>query len=264
MGSRPGPSDAQLRLALENMSARLDDPAAPDLVARVRARLETEPRATRHRRINRYAFVGVAVAIAMSMLLAFSPGTRRALADWLGLRGVHIERTVPPPTALGGELDLGAPVTLAEAEQRTDFDVLLPRRLGPPDEIYLADSPIGGRVDLLYRSRRDLPPAAASGVGMLLTEFRGDTRFGVIFKRVGDDVRVESVTVAGNEGVWLEGGPHTVTYTDNRGRTFDDRTRLAGNTLIWEHGALTLRLESGLSKEEAIRVAASMSSASAS
>jgi hypothetical protein len=170
---------------------------------------------------------------------------------------------VPPPTALGGELDLGAPVTLAEAEQRTDF-VLLPRRLGLPDEIYLADSPIGGRVDLLYRSRRDLPPSAPSGVGMLLTEFRGDTRFGVIFKRVGDDVRVESVTVAGNEGVWLEGGPHTVTYSDNRGRTFDDRTRLAGNTLIWEHGALTLRLESGLSKEEAIRVAASMSSAGAS
>lgn len=32
MGSRAGPSDAQLRVALESLSARLDDPSAPDLL----------------------------------------------------------------------------------------------------------------------------------------------------------------------------------------------------------------------------------------
>jgi hypothetical protein len=264
VGSRPGPSDAQLRVALESLSARLDDPSAPDLVARVRARLESESRATPPRRMTRYAFAGVAVAVAVSMVLAFSPGTRRAVAGWLGLRGIHIERAVPPPTAVGGELDLGAPVTLVEAERQTDFDVLLPRGFGLPHEVYLAENPKGGRVDLLYRPRRDLPPAAASGVGMLLTEFRADTRTEIISKRVGPDVRVEPVTVAGNNGVWLEGGTHTLTYTDDRGRSFEDRTRLAGNTLIWERGPLTLRLESGLSKEDAIRVAASMSRASPS
>jgi hypothetical protein len=208
--------------------------------------------------MTRFAFAGVAVAVAVSMVLAFAPGTRRALAGWLGLRGVHIERVVPPPTALGGGLDLGTPVTLAQAERQTAFDVLVPRGLGLPDEIYLAESPKGGRVDLLYRLRRDLPPAAASGVGMLLTEFRADTRTEIISKRVGPDVGVAPVTVVGNDGVWLEGGTHTVTYTDESGRAFEDRTRLAGNTLIWERGPLTLRLESGLSKDDAIRVAAGL------
>jgi hypothetical protein len=34
--------------------------------------------------------------------------------------------------------------------------------------------------------------------------------------------------------------------------------RLAGNVLLWERGELTLRIESGLTKEGAVRVAASV------
>jgi hypothetical protein len=66
---------------------------------------------------------------------------------------------------------------------------------------------------------------------------------------------VEPVTVDGREGVWLEGGPHTVTFLDEDGEPVVDHTRLAGNTLIWERGSLTLRLESELTKEEAVRIA---------
>jgi hypothetical protein len=249
--SRPYPSDAELVRALEDVGARLDDPATPYLATRVRARLETEaaPRPA-HSRWVRLLVAGVGVAVVVSAVLAFSPATRRAVAGWLGLRGVEIERVdEPPPTALGGELDLGEPVSLSEAERRADFDlVLLPEdRFGPPDELYFDDSPSGGRVDVLYRSGSTLP--------ILLTEFRGDTEAPVIRKTVGDDVVVEPVTVDGREGVWLEGGPHTVTFLDEDGEPVVDHTRLAGNTLIWERGSLTLRLESELTKEEAIRVA---------
>jgi hypothetical protein len=186
----------------------------------------------------------------VSAVLAFSPATRRAVAGWLGLRGVEIERVdEPPATALGGELDLGEPVSPREASRRADFDlVLLPEdRFGPPDELYFADVPSGGRVDAVYGSESGLP--------ILLTEFRGNTDAPTIRKTVGDDVIVEPVTVDGGEGVWLEGGPHTVTFVDENGEAVVDNTRLAGNTLIWERGDLTLRLESDLSKEEALRVA---------
>jgi len=251
--SRQHPSDAQLVTALEDVGARLDDPATPYLATRVRARLETEAAQTvaapASRRV-RFAFAGGVVAVALSMVLAFSPATRHAVAGWLGLRGVEIERVdEPPPTALGGDLDLGEPVTLREAERRADFDLVLPPedRFGPPDELYFADSPSGGRVDVLYRSGSALP--------ILLTEFRGDTETPIIRKTVGDDVVVEPVTIDGSEGVWLEGGPHTVTFLDEDGEPVVDRTRLAGNTLIWERGSLTLRLESELTKEEAIEIA---------
>jgi hypothetical protein len=249
-------SHAQFLALLEDVSTRLEDPPATYLATRVRARIETAPRAAPGSRWVRYAVAGVAAALLVSMLIALSPSTRRAVADWFGLRGVEIERDATPPTVLGGELDLGRAVTLTEAEHSVAFDVLVPRGLGAPDEVYVADSPTGGRVDLLYQPDQDLPPAAASGVGMLLTEFRADSE--VISKRVGDDVRVESVTVDGNEGVWLEGGTHVVELTDESGEQLVDNTRLAGNTLIWQRGALTVRLESGLAKEDAIRIARSL------
>ena len=251
MRSRQHPSDASLVSALEDVGVQLDDPATPYLAARVRARLESDaaPTTAAPSRRVRIAFAGGVVAVALTMVLAFSPATRHAVAGWLGLRGVEIERVdEPPPTALGGELDLGEPVTLMEAEQRAGFDlVLLPEdRFGPPDELYVTDAPSGGRVDVLYRSGSALP--------LLLTEFRGDTEAPLIRKSVGDDVAVEPVTIDGHEGVWLEGGPHTITFLDEDGDPITDNTRLAGNTLIWERGNLTLRLESELTKEEAIEI----------
>jgi hypothetical protein len=42
---------------------------------------------------------------------------------------------------------------------------------------------------------------------------------------------------------------------DPSGRLRDDAARLAGKTLLWEHGELTLRLEGDLSKAEALRIA---------
>src|SRR5207247_1380226 len=88
----------------------------------------------------------VVVALVAGALLAFSPGARQAVADFLGLRGVRIQ--VEPsnpspsllPTSVGGPLQLGQQLSLAEARQRVRFPILLPNdpRLGPPDEVYLS------------------------------------------------------------------------------------------------------------------------------
>jgi hypothetical protein len=54
--------------------------------------------------------------------------------------------------------------------------------------------------------------------------------------------------------VWIE-EPHVVFFRDLRGRLRQSTGRLAGQTLLWQHGAVTLRLEGDLSKEEALRIA---------
>ncbi len=276
MSERRALSDDDVERLLDDVATRVEDPPRGDLAAAVRARLEapSAPDAVasvrrRWRPRPRFVLAAIAIVSAVTIALTISPGTRQALADWFGLRGVHIEHRNTPPTArVGARLSLGARVSLAEARRRVTFDVLLPNGRGQPDEIYVADTPSGGRVSLLYRPRPGLPEAAASGAGLLVTEFRARIPGAVLQKIVGPGVRVEDVTVDGEHGYWLEGKPHQLTFADEHGNFFEENARLASNTLLWEHGPLTLlwehgpltlRLESGLSQARAIRLAESLS-----
>ena len=49
-----------------------------------------------------------------------------------------------------------------------------------------------------------------------------------------------------------------VFFLDANGVLRDETLRLAGNTLLWEQGDLTLRMELGGDKEAALRMAASL------
>jgi hypothetical protein len=257
--------DVDMGQLLEDLSSRVEDAPRDATLAAVRARLESEPtpdltRTTRQRwrtRTVRLALVGLAVVVVFSLVLTVSPAARRAVADWLGIPGVLVERrNGPPPTNLGGHLVLGQPVGVAEAQRRVSFGVLLAGQFGSPEEVYVAGTPSGGRVSLLYRARSGLPQAGRGGVGLLLTEFRGQVN--VVRKGVGPGGRIEQVTVGAEPGYWFQGRPHQVTFADKNGQFFDDNSRLAGNTLVWEHGALTLRLEAEVSKDRAIQIAESL------
>jgi hypothetical protein len=117
--------------------------------------------------------------------------------------------------------------------------------------------PSGGRVDLVYRARPGLPASPFTDVGLLITEFQGQPT-PEFLKKVTTMGVVEQVTVGGEPGYWFSGEPHFFTYQDAAGTLREEQTRLAGNTLIWQRGDLTLRLEGELPKEEAIRIAESM------
>ena len=69
---------------------------------------------------------------------------------------------------------------------------------------------------------------------------------------------VRSVTVGGEPGFFFSGEPHFFSYQDSTGQFREEQTRLAGNTLIWQRGELTLRLEGNLSAGQAVRIAESM------
>ena len=162
------------------------------------------------------------------------------------------------PAPLGQRLHLGQQVDLAVAQQHVAYPILLPASLGPPDAVYVGTPPPGGAVTLVYGPQAGLPATTEAGVGMLLGEFRGRTDQIFIAKMAGPGTAVVAVTVAGQPGFWLSGQPHAFLYQDAGGVAQQQTLRLAGNTLIWTHGDLTLRLESALSEAAALAIASSV------
>jgi hypothetical protein len=282
-------SDEELEGALRQVAPFVAYPRLPDLSGVIGARLREAPPSAARRRwapsdvrrilrpVLRPAFqpalarAAVALVVVLTVFagtLVFSPGARHAVAGWLGLRGVKITVTPTPspsrspsplPTSLGAGLDLGMRFTLDQAQVRVRFEILTLAELGLPDEVYLRSGFVENQVILLYRERPGLPPAELTGAGLLLTEFQArlDTEFvegKILFLGA---TTVQPVTVNGDPGYWIEGAPHEIRYFDLKGRPIPDRTRLAGNVLLWQHGDVTFRIEADIGKEQAIRIAES-------
>jgi len=267
----------ELEQALADLAAALEFPPTPDLAAAVGARLDEAPapapaRARRRGRLiglsgwRRLAVAGLAAVLLAAAVLAASPGTREAVARRLGLRGVGVELGGPPPptvtTRPGERLDLGLGerVTLEEARRRVGFPVLVPGAAGfrQPAAVFVNENvPPGGRVDLVYRARPGLPASPFTDAGLLVTEFRGQPS-PLFLKKMAVAGMVEEVTVGGEPGYWFSGEPHFFTYEDAGGNVREERTRLAGNTLVWQRGDLTLRLEGEITRQEALVIAESM------
>ena len=234
---------AELELALRELGRHVEFPPSPDLASGVRRRLGDRRRI----RWQRPLVIALAVlGVAIGAVLAVQPA-RTAVLDWLGIRGARITRVekLPPAPALGN-LDLGRRITLAEARRRAPW-LLVPSAegVGAPDLVARSAQVPGGKITLLWGTRRD--------VHLLLTEFRGEA---FIEKLVQPGAKVELLQVDGSPGAWL-GGSHVLMYRDRDGRIRDDTARLAGKTLLWQRGAVTLRLEGDFSREEALRIARS-------
>ncbi|HEY3069882.1 MAG TPA: hypothetical protein VGJ34_06160 [Gaiellaceae bacterium] len=244
---------SELELALVDLGHRIEFPPTPELAPRVRARL-AEGRAPRvaltRRRTLALAFALLAVAIGAVMAV---PQTRAAILEFFHLRGVSIERVGQLPTVSiqrdFNKLFVGDRVSLAEARKRADFEVVVPEALGEPDGVYFQDTPPGGMVSFVYGTLEH--PRA------LVTEFRATVE-DVIFKKAAATTQIEPVRIDGQPGYWLSGEPHDFAYTDEHGEFRQELVRLAGNTLLWEHGLVTLRLEADVSKAVALEIARSV------
>ncbi len=272
-------TDDELGDALTRLGAELDYPAPGELTARVRRRLETEvvrPRRSwrdivgwrpEQRPLERLAWRPFAVAAALVLLLfagslAAFPSVREAVADWLGLRGIVISvvPSLSPIPSAHADLDLGAAVTLDDARAGVGWTVLVPAdpRLGSPDEVYLDRRIRDGVVSLVWGARPGLPAASSTGAGLLLTEFRGSIVERLFQKFVGPGTTVERVRVDGRLGYWIAGAPHEIVLVDRFGEPIAETLRLSGNVLMWEDGELTLRVELAGTKDDALRIAASV------
>jgi hypothetical protein len=234
----------ELERELRELGRALDFPPTPDLAASPaltaapprplarRVRLPASP--LRRRLLVAVALLALAVAVAFAV-----PPARSAILRFFGIGAVRVELVDRlPPVAPATPLELGEPIDPAAAP----FPLLRSPVLGQPDAVYRA----GNVVTLLYGSL---------GRPRLLVTLVRDGAFdpAVGKKLVGGGTRIAFVTVRGSSSpaLWIEGTPHAVHLPGGP-------PRLAGNTLIWQRGELTVRLEGAQSRDEALEIADSL------
>jgi hypothetical protein len=226
---------ADLETALRQLGSDVAFPPTPDIASAIRGGLE------RPRFWRRPVAIALAIVAVAAIAAAFAvPQSRSAILDWLGLRHVSVVRVEKLPVVpANGGLDLGQRVTLDDAKRRAPW-LLLPD--SDPDSVWLNESIPGGKVSLVW--------GTPSNVRLLLTELSGRA---YVEKIIDGDTQVERVKI-GTAGAWFQ-GQHVVMVQDRDGRFHDTHARLARNTLVWQQGGVTLRLEGGLTKDEALRIA---------
>ena len=245
---------SELELALVDLGRHIDLPATPELAPGVRQRLAEGPTPRFAPGGRRALLIALAVlAVAVGAVIAVTQ-TRAAILEFFHLRGVTIERVGELPTVPVNDdfnkLLVGEPVTLEEAEELVSFEIVVPEALGDPDGIYYQDSPPGGMVSFVY--------GTLENPRVLFTQFRA-TVDQVIYKKVASTTRIQPVEIEGRQGYFLSGDPHDFAYYDADQQFRQELVRLAGNTLLWERGLLTLRLEADITLQEALKIARSAS-----
>jgi hypothetical protein len=270
----------KLEQALVRAGTTFSYPATPSLATRVREELGAE-RAKRQGWLSgwstppRLAYaVLAAVLLAFALLLAF-PDARDALAQLLGLRTVRIILITPTPaptatakptgtvtllpTPLANTTSAVTPTvkpftqccetTLADARSRAHFKILLPPGV-LPTTVFLQQVPNFGDAMQVILAFGD--PGAPRFTLYEATNF-------LYGKLVSEGTVIEETAVKGERALWLSGAPHLLVYLNAQGEP-DTSTQVPvnGNTLAWEAGNVTFRLETTLGREEAVRFAESL------
>jgi len=257
-------TDVELERALRDLGPRYPYPPTPNLSSRVRLRITARPVA-QPRRLEfwrdprRLALVAAALLVLLGAAALANPVTRDAIAHFFHVRGVVVNREASPLPSFSPvtPLDLGRRTTMTDAQSKVSFTIAVPAALGAPDAVYVVSDIPGGEVSLAYTPRPGIPLVKQTGLGVLVTEFRGDLVPSFITKSLGEGTTAEEVSVHGNPGWWIAGQPHMI-YVEVGGTGQSVPLRMAANTLIWEHAGVTYRIESGLSKADAFRIAAGL------
>ena len=251
----------ELERTLVQLGRELDYPPTPAFESRLAARAPAPRRATARPGWRR----PVVLALAALLLLAGAafaavPGVRDAVLEALGLEGATVERRERLPVAPElRPLRLGErePSVVAAAE-RLGFTPLVPAAAGRPDGVFVRDDVPGGELSLTYAARPGLPEAAPTGLGLLVTEFRGDFAPEYVGKIAGAATSLERLRVDGERAIWVEGAPHLFFYRPPDSDFAERRLRLAANVLLLEQGPLLVRLEGAFGRERALALARSL------
>ena len=189
---------------------------------------------------SRRVQAAVAAVVAVVVGVVAVPPVRAAVADLFGFGGVLVREepgpapsTAPPPPGATSDL------TLAEAAGLVPFRPAVPTALGDPDGVEVS------------ADRRVLSLTWETDDGTVRLDQIG-ARLDYAFAKSATDV--EFVTVAGDFALWFA-EPHEVVALEPDGTERRESARLAGHTLIWERGAVTMRLEGDLSQQRALAIA---------
>ncbi|GLX95753.1 hypothetical protein [Herbidospora sp. NBRC 101105] len=234
MNSSDDPFEAELRALGESLHVPPPPEAMADRV--LTALREPAPK----RRFTTKRLVAV-VAAVLVVLVAATPQGRAAVAGVLRFAGVEIEigGAAPVPSGSPAPLPSETSAALAEARSAVAFPLVVPAVLGEPDQVRVAD---GGQVVSMYWDT------------IRLDQYDGSLRE-VWHKELGEPFP-QQLWLGTTSGVWIP-QQHGVEYLPVGGGA-PVSLRLAGPTLIWQHGRVGLRLEGVPDVEEAKRIAASV------
>jgi hypothetical protein len=152
----------------------------------------------------------------------------------------------PTPETFASIIDLSGETTLEDAQVKLSFQVKLPaypEALGLPDRIYYQNH-IGEFVILVW-----LDPDHIDHAWLALYEIGPEAYIEKIAPQV-----VQETQVDGHPAFWTT-GPYILRMKNG----FTELNRLVqGHVLIWADGEVTYRLETSLSLDEALLIAASL------
>jgi hypothetical protein len=287
----PEGRDNALERELMELGRDLDYPPTPDLAAAIRQRLDRERQTPPRRALPSWALAAAVLAVFVVVpFLSYSlfdgslggngssgagggqvagssgdaapesaeggrgaeeaptsAGTGDDARESVGPDSDQPSSATGPVRAWGERLGLGEPISLETAEARVG-GLLLPAAAGSPDRAYAVAGPTGDGVALIYGTREDFERARPD-TGFVLTQAPGgiEEAFGA-----GGGAGAEGVVVGGEPGVWVPGpgDPSVEGYRLTEG--------LGGSALFFVRGDAVLRLESNLTRDEAIRLAESV------
>jgi hypothetical protein len=253
---------------LISISKGLEYPRTPDIAGSVIRRLRTPARSGLLSR--RFAW-SLALILVLFTSLMLIPPVRAAVLDFIQIGIVRIFRAEPTPLTPPQEevpstmvpvtatpaatperlipiLErLAGEITLEEAQQTVDYPILLPsypEDLGSPDRVFVQDAE-GDMTILVW-----IDPQQPDEVWMSL-HFIPPQSWAVDKM---NPALIEETTVNGRRAIWAI-GPYPVRFTNGN---MDFVRLINGHVLIWTQGEVTYRLETGLSLEEAIKIAESL------
>ena len=239
-------------------------PSSRDLWPAVRARIAERRAAPWWTRLGweprALAPIGATLVVILAAAFLLTPELAARAAQVLGIPGVQIYRVGETPTVQPTAPAVSFPgqrvATLAEASRVAAFTVRAPTALGEPSAIYVETSPV--RVTIVYTSVPGIAQSAQANVSAIVVEFRGAIDTQLMAKVIGPNTTLDAVPFGSSVGYWLAGQPHQFFFRDPAGNVMPETLRLAGNTLLWEEGGVTYRLEAEVGRDEALRIASSM------
>jgi hypothetical protein len=244
--------DRDLDRALGDLAGEIAWPPTPALHQRIGRRIAPPPAPRWAAALPRAWPRALALAVVATLLLVAAAAALALILP--GLR-ITLVPTLPSASvatdALGTRHALGQPV----AADSVAFDA--PSELGPPDEVYASHG--GDVVTLVYAADARLPELFDSGIGLLIQEIRGSLDRERVEKLVVEvGATITEVAIGADPGYWIEGPRHLVRYRGPSGEERTEMTRLVGDSLMWERAGVLYRIESGLGRDETIRIAESI------
>jgi hypothetical protein len=252
------------------ISRELEYPRTPDVAGAVMRRIAGEGKGNPGPVSRRLAWALMILLVFFASLMLI-PSARAAILEFIQIGAVRIFRAeatpLPAPqqefpsamatvtaTAISTAQplipileNLAGEMKLEDAQRNVDYSILLPAYppdLGPPDRVFVQDAD-GAMTILVW-----LDPGQPDKVLMSL-HFLPSGSWAV--KKI-EPTMIRETEVNGQRAIWTI-GPYPIRYSSGD----IDFTRLVdGHVLIWAAGDVTYRLETGLSLEEAVRLAESL------